>query len=225
MDHTNLPETDVPDQPDESGDPESGSPFDPDRTRETADVSSWEPLEPHDVTHEVATIGDDDGSSLSVEVASPVQARLAVTGPVLTDPLPPEGSNIVPSPTSIEAVQRMGGRRFFQGVLLGALVGALVAAAVWLAFDRFSSDIGADLAANTLNVRAVLDIIEPAADNFNAVLDDSHFVLYSVGPDGKKDWAKNVREDVSEVFDGDFLIWPPTISLYRHYLQEDGQLE
>ncbi|MCH8986490.1 MAG: hypothetical protein IIB04_07760, partial [Acidobacteria bacterium] len=71
----------------------------------------------------------------------------------------------------------------------------------------------------------IVDIIEPTAPNFNAVLDDSHFVLYSVGPDGKKDWAKNVREDVSEVFDGDFLIWPPTISLYRHYLQEDGQLK
>ncbi len=71
----------------------------------------------------------------------------------------------------------------------------------------------------------VVDIIEPSAPNFNAVLDDSHFVLYSVGPDGKKDWAKNVREDVSSVFSGDFLIWPPTISLYRHYLSEIGQIE
>ncbi len=71
----------------------------------------------------------------------------------------------------------------------------------------------------------IVDIIEPTAPNFNAVLDDSHFVLYSVGPDGKKDWAKNVREDVSEVFDGDFLIWPPTISLYRHHLDEMGRLE
>lgn len=71
----------------------------------------------------------------------------------------------------------------------------------------------------------IVDIIEPTAPNFNAKLDDSHFVLYSVGPDGKKDWAKNVREDMSEVFNGDFLIWPPTISLYRHYLDETGQLQ
>ena len=71
----------------------------------------------------------------------------------------------------------------------------------------------------------VVDIIEPTAPNFQAILDETHFVLYSVGPDGKKDWAKNIREDVSEVFEGDYLIWPPTIALYRQHMREIGQLE
>ncbi|MCH7790824.1 MAG: hypothetical protein IID31_00885 [Planctomycetes bacterium] len=71
----------------------------------------------------------------------------------------------------------------------------------------------------------VVDIIEPTAPNFQAILDETHFVLYSVGPDGKKDWAKNIREDVSEVFEGDYLIWPPTISLYRQHMREIGQLQ
>ena len=71
----------------------------------------------------------------------------------------------------------------------------------------------------------VVDIIEPTAPNFKAIFDESHFVLYSVGPDGKKDWAKNIREDVSEVFDGDYLIWPPTIALYRQHMREIGRLQ
>ena len=62
------------------------------------------------------------------------------------------------------------------------------------------------------------------APNFRAILDETHFVLYSVGPDGKKNWAKNIREDVSEVFEGDYLIWPPTIALYRQHMREIGQL-
>ena len=160
MDPTDLPETEVSDQPEESGDPEQRSPFDPVEASDTTDVSSWAPFEPHDVTHEVDPVGD-DGSSMSVEVTSPAQNRLAVTGPVLTDPLSLHGEIVAAPLISPEAARRMGGRRFLQGVLLGALVGALVAAVVGFTFERFSSA-GTDVGAGTLNVRAVLDIIEPA---------------------------------------------------------------
>ena len=98
---------------------------------------------------------------MSVEVTSPAQNRLAVTGPVLTDPLSLHGEIVAAPLISPEAARRMGGRRFLQGVLLGALVGALVAAVVGFTFERFSSA-GTDVGAGTLNVRAVLDIIEPA---------------------------------------------------------------
>jgi hypothetical protein len=69
-----------------------------------------------------------------------------------------------------------------------------------------------------------IDLAERDAPNFMAPLDDSHFVIYSVGPDGNPDWAQNVREDLSQIFTGDYLIWPPVVSLYRQHLEERGTI-
>lgn len=71
---------------------------------------------------------------------------------------------------------------------------------------------------HTVNV-VVLD-----GRNFAIDIDEDQFILYSVGPDGANSGADRVREDARTRFDGDYLIWPPTISLYRQRLRELGEL-
>lgn len=51
----------------------------------------------------------------------------------------------------------------------------------------------------------------PAVEgSFTVSLDESNFVLYSVGPDGKPEWAKSVGGAGSDI-----LFWPPLLSLER----------
>ncbi|MBL8762758.1 MAG: hypothetical protein JNM07_00635 [Phycisphaerae bacterium] len=50
-------------------------------------------------------------------------------------------------------------------------------------------------------------------------LGQDQFVLYSVGPDDSKGFAKEAAKD-----GGDYLIWPPMVSLYRQYLIDNGQM-
>ncbi len=50
------------------------------------------------------------------------------------------------------------------------------------------------------------------------------FVVWSVGPDSDDDLARRVRENTRALYDGDYLIWPPVISLYREFLQTEGEL-
>jgi hypothetical protein len=50
------------------------------------------------------------------------------------------------------------------------------------------------------------------------------FVVWSVGPDSDDDTARRVRENTRAQYDGDYLIWPPVISLYREFLQTQGEL-
>lgn len=60
--------------------------------------------------------------------------------------------------------------------------------------------------------------------NFALNLRQDQFVLYSVGPDRSKDWARFVSDDPRAV-QGDYLIWPPVISLLRIDLQQRGLLD
>lgn len=70
-----------------------------------------------------------------------------------------------------------------------------------------------------------INVVVLSGKNFDVSVDQSQFVLYSVGPDGAKNWAKLVREDARDLFQGDYLIWPPTISLQRQHLEETGELK
>ncbi len=54
-----------------------------------------------------------------------------------------------------------------------------------------------------------------AADSFNVSLDDSTFILYSVGPDGSADWARQVGQGGTDI-----LLWPPKMSLIREHQYE-----
>jgi len=63
-------------------------------------------------------------------------------------------------------------------------------------------------------------ILEDGA-NFDRRIDEDQFVLYSVGPNTTDDRAVNI-ENSSVSNAGDYLIWPPVISLFRQNLQDQG---
>lgn len=71
-----------------------------------------------------------------------------------------------------------------------------------------------------------IDIIMLNQRNFTigVGLDDDEFVVWSTGPDLDDDTARRVRENTRSLYDGDYLIWPPVISLYREFLQAEGEL-
>lgn len=54
-----------------------------------------------------------------------------------------------------------------------------------------------------------------APNSFTVPLDDTVFVLYSVGPDGKPNWAKSVGAGGSDI-----LLWPPVMSLAREHAKK-----
>jgi hypothetical protein len=60
--------------------------------------------------------------------------------------------------------------------------------------------------------------------NFSLSLGGDEFVLYSVGPNRQKDWARFVSDDPRAIA-GDYLLWPPVISLLRVDLQQQGLLD
>lgn len=59
---------------------------------------------------------------------------------------------------------------------------------------------------------------------FSAKLDDKDFVIYSIGPDGDKGFAKDVMASSTLLSQGDYAIWPPVSSLLRSYLTQEGLL-
>ncbi len=71
-----------------------------------------------------------------------------------------------------------------------------------------------------------IDVIMLNQRNFGigVGLDAEEFVVWSVGPDSDDDTARRVRENTRSNYDGDYLIWPPVISLYREFLQTQGEL-
>jgi len=71
-----------------------------------------------------------------------------------------------------------------------------------------------------------IDIIMLNERNFGIGigLDNEEFVIWSVGPDGDDDTARRTRENTRALYDGDYLIWPPVLSLYREYLESRGEL-
>lgn len=70
-----------------------------------------------------------------------------------------------------------------------------------------------------------LAIIAPNGANFTAKLGQDQFVLYSVGADGARNWAKRVQNTPENVPNADYLIWPPVLSLYRQQQVDSGKLK
>jgi hypothetical protein len=54
--------------------------------------------------------------------------------------------------------------------------------------------------------------------NFSVRLRDDQFVIYSVGPDEVRGWARDATQGNPDYREGDYLFWPPTISLLRQHL-------
>lgn len=61
--------------------------------------------------------------------------------------------------------------------------------------------------------------------NFQVRLGQDQFILYSVGPDGLKDWATIVYDEPTKDATGDLLLWPPAVSLLRQRLVETNVLK
>jgi hypothetical protein len=59
--------------------------------------------------------------------------------------------------------------------------------------------------------------------NFRVSIGQDQFILYSVGPDHAKNWARDVSGEPAPDGVGDLLLWPPVSSLLRQRLVEAGQ--
>jgi hypothetical protein len=70
-----------------------------------------------------------------------------------------------------------------------------------------------------------MNVVYPGVANFQVKLGQDQFVLYSVGPNGRKDFARDVSNDPEKTAVGDLLLWPPVISLVRQRMIETGQLK
>lgn len=68
-----------------------------------------------------------------------------------------------------------------------------------------------------------MEVFPGDGTNFGVTLFADQFLLYSVGPNGAKDWADRVSQDRDALI-GDYLLWPPVLSLHRAHLIETGQL-
>lgn len=69
-----------------------------------------------------------------------------------------------------------------------------------------------------------MSIVTPES-NFSRRIGEDQCVLYSVGGNGGKDWARRIQNSSSNVANADYLIWPPVLSLQRQHLVESGQLK
>lgn len=69
-----------------------------------------------------------------------------------------------------------------------------------------------------------MNIVTPNA-NFSRRIGEDQFVLYSVGGNGGKDWARQIQNTAENAAGADYLIWPPIVSLQRQHLIERGQLK
>lgn len=71
-----------------------------------------------------------------------------------------------------------------------------------------------------------MNVLTPGGEqNFQVKLGNDQFVVYSVGPNGVKDQARNVYGAPEKNADGDMLLWPPVASLIRQRLVETGALK
>ncbi|TVQ60011.1 MAG: hypothetical protein EA379_09120 [Phycisphaerales bacterium] len=60
-------------------------------------------------------------------------------------------------------------------------------------------------------------LLQEQSGSITITLDDSTFVLYSVGPQGQRNWARSVGQGGE-----DLLLWPPMLSLVRDELAHRG---
>ncbi|MEL6795976.1 MAG: hypothetical protein AAFO89_04050 [Planctomycetota bacterium] len=69
-----------------------------------------------------------------------------------------------------------------------------------------------------------MNVVPRLRSNFSVTLTRDDFVLYSPGGNGADDRAINVSDNPSAVI-GDYLVWPPVISLTREHLRQTGASE
>ncbi|HZW09437.1 MAG TPA: hypothetical protein VFF69_05995 [Phycisphaerales bacterium] len=67
-----------------------------------------------------------------------------------------------------------------------------------------------------------ISVLTPDAPNVMISLRDDQFVLYSVGPDGARQWAEEVQNTADAPAGRDYLLWPPVMSIVRDSLAQSG---
>src|SRR5690606_6508279 len=70
----------------------------------------------------------------------------------------------------------------------------------------------------------VVNVVMRGGNNFQTPIDSNEFIIYSVGPDNREGFARHISEEMREHFVGDYLIWPPILSLHRQHLVDTGQM-
>lgn len=71
----------------------------------------------------------------------------------------------------------------------------------------------------------MIEIIVGADLPFIVPIGSDEFVVYSRGPDAEKSWARRVENDSRSNIGGDYLIWPPVLSLHRRHRLQEGLLD
>jgi len=61
--------------------------------------------------------------------------------------------------------------------------------------------------------------------SFSVKLQSDTFVLYSVGGNKAKDFARRVQNTGASASGADYLLWPPVLSLYRQHLLDTGAMK
>ena len=88
----------------------------------------------------------------------------------------------------------------------------------WTINDRVANE------RNVVKEPHEINIVLGDGFNFKRRVGEDRFILYSVGPNGGAEKARDVQ-NASELNPGDYLIWPPVLSLHRQYLREQGQFD
>ena len=70
-----------------------------------------------------------------------------------------------------------------------------------------------------------MDIVTQTGANFGVTLRQDTFVLYSTGSDYVKNQARRIQNTNDKIENGDYLIYPPIMSLYRKHLQDRQELK
>lgn len=68
----------------------------------------------------------------------------------------------------------------------------------------------------------LMTVIIPNAENFQVRIGEDQFIVYSVGGDGARNWARLIENSPTPVPNADYLIWPPRESLVRQHLLDTG---
>ncbi len=77
---------------------------------------------------------------------------------------------------------------------------------------------------NVRGERHRMNVIPRLRTNFSVTLTSDDFVVYSPGGNGADDRALNVSDNPSAAI-GDYLVWPPVLSLTREHLRQTGASE
>ncbi len=71
--------------------------------------------------------------------------------------------------------------------------------------------------------RHLIEFFPERGENFAREFGDEAFVLYSVGGNGRREFAEQVSED-PEAEVGDYILWPPLLSIEREHLIQTDQI-